>query len=95
MMNHGQPLSRQEIRRVARAIAAALEEHGLKSCLFGSAACSMYGFRVPNVSLAWSMHSCVPHLYCYTPIQDVDIVVLNLWSNWDVEDLKDLLCEGA
>jgi len=43
------PLRRQDIRKTSRATAAALAVSGLHSCLFGSAACSMYGMtRVPN-----------------------------------------------
>ncbi|KAG5735619.1 hypothetical protein E4T56_gene6942 [Termitomyces sp. T112] len=40
----------KDIRKAARAAVAALNEHGLDSCLFGSAACAIYGTenREPN-----------------------------------------------
>ncbi|KAG5653857.1 hypothetical protein H0H81_009936 [Sphagnurus paluster] len=43
-------LTAQEIRRVARTTIATLAGQGLESCLFGSAACAIYGMthRVPN-----------------------------------------------
>lgn len=44
------PLTRQDIRKTSRATIAALAVYGVDSCLFGSAACSMYGVRrIPNV----------------------------------------------
>lgn len=46
---HSRPLAVQDIRKAARATAAVLLVHGIACCLFGSAACSMYGMRrVPN-----------------------------------------------
>jgi len=46
---HSRTLTKQDIRKTSRATAAALAAHGLNSCLFGSAACSMYGLnRLPN-----------------------------------------------
>lgn len=40
----------EEIRKTARAAVSALEKNNLKACLFGSAACAIYGMenRVPN-----------------------------------------------
>ncbi|KII91364.1 hypothetical protein PLICRDRAFT_104445 [Plicaturopsis crispa FD-325 SS-3] len=39
----------REIRRAAKATTRALEDNGLRCCLFGSAACSVYGIsRTPN-----------------------------------------------
>jgi len=49
--NHprSRPLRTKDIRKTSRATAAALAMSGLRSCLFGSAACSMYGMiRVAN-----------------------------------------------
>ena len=45
------PLIAREIRKVARATVNALAVNGLRSCLFGSAACAIYGMRnrIPNV----------------------------------------------
>ena len=45
-------LTKEDIRKTARATALALAASNLDCCLFGSAACSMYGMsRVPNVSV--------------------------------------------
>lgn len=45
------PLTGREIRKAARAAVSALEENNLNCCLFGSAACAIYGMdREPNVS---------------------------------------------
>jgi len=43
-------LTMQDIRKTARRTAEALAVYNLKSCLFGSAACAMYGmdYRVPG-----------------------------------------------
>ncbi|KAG6889598.1 hypothetical protein C0995_016124 [Termitomyces sp. Mi166 len=43
-------LTGKDIRKAARAAVAALKEHGLDACLFGSAACAIYGTenREPN-----------------------------------------------
>ncbi|KAJ7598396.1 hypothetical protein C8J56DRAFT_165846 [Mycena floridula] len=42
-------LAAKEIRRAARAAIAALQLNNLECCLFGSAACSLYGTsRIPN-----------------------------------------------
>ncbi|RDB18619.1 hypothetical protein Hypma_014709 [Hypsizygus marmoreus] len=44
------PLTGKEIRKVARATITTLAEEGLDACLFGSAACAIYGMenREPN-----------------------------------------------
>jgi len=44
------PLTAREIRKAARAAITTLEGHNLRACLFGSAACAIYGMehRVPN-----------------------------------------------
>jgi hypothetical protein len=49
-----------EIRKTARAAVSALEKNNLKACLFGSAACAIYGMenRDPNVSNARQRISC-------------------------------------
>lgn len=46
------PLTLKEIRRVARVTVETLANCDLNCCLFGSAACAIYGManRVPNVS---------------------------------------------
>lgn len=48
---HSTPLTGKEVRRAARAAVAVLEANGLDCCLFGSAACAIYGMenREPNV----------------------------------------------
>ena len=52
MPSHGPPTVK-EIRKVARVTAAALSELGFTTCLFGSAAGSIYGMRrTPNASSA-------------------------------------------
>jgi hypothetical protein len=45
------PLTGREIRKAARAAVTVLEANGLSCCLFGSAACAIYGMenREPNV----------------------------------------------
>ncbi|KAF8219289.1 hypothetical protein L208DRAFT_767547 [Tricholoma matsutake] len=47
---HSTPLTGKEVRRAARAAVAVLEANGLDCCLFGSAACAIYGMenREPN-----------------------------------------------
>ncbi|KAF7984318.1 hypothetical protein HWV62_15305 [Athelia sp. TMB] len=46
---NSRPLGLPDIRKTSRATAAALLVHNIPCCLFGSAACSMYGMRrVPN-----------------------------------------------
>ncbi|KAJ8087720.1 hypothetical protein PM082_006557 [Marasmius tenuissimus] len=44
------PNDSREVRRAARATIAALAEYNIESCVFGSAACQIYGMsdRVPN-----------------------------------------------
>jgi len=44
------PLTAKEIRKAARATISALQMHDLRSCLFGSAACTLYGMknRIPE-----------------------------------------------
>jgi len=79
----------KEIEKVARVTTATLAEYGLECCLFGSTACAMYGAsRVPNVGLC--MRRTLLSIST-TTTQDVDVIVLNLWTSWDVEDVKQLL----
>src|ERR1700742_4142081 len=48
------PPTYKEVRKAARATIALLSANGFEACLFGSAACSLYGMqhRDPNVRLS-------------------------------------------
>ncbi|KAG6899649.1 hypothetical protein C0993_008329 [Termitomyces sp. T159_Od127] len=81
-------LTGQDIREVARAAVAALNEHSLRSCLFGSTACAIYGTqnREPNVSIIPPFT--LSQIAIMAMDQDVDIIVI---SNMDPEDIKELI----
>jgi hypothetical protein len=84
------PLTGREIRKAARAAVAVLEAYDLRCCLFGSAACAIYGMenRAPNVRI-WTREFSTVGAWCqYCSTQDVDIIVL---STTDREDVKELL----
>lgn len=52
-------LTKKDVRRVARRVVETLEQGGYTCCLYGSAACSVYGMgRVPAVSIVHSTHIC-------------------------------------
>ena len=84
-------LTRKEIRQVARRTIEKLEEGGYKCCVFGSAACSIWGMdRVPNVG----------HFYLtligtdlILTRQDVDIVVFG--QKHDAEEIKAYLEDAS
>lgn len=55
------PLSALEVRRAARAAVKVLRDSGYECCLFGSAACSIYGMssRDPNVCMLRPIVRCL------------------------------------
>lgn len=80
------PLTAKEIRKAARAAISALEQHNLRSCLFGSAACALYGManRIPNVNILFYPFITVVD----DSVQDADVIVL---TRMHTEDIKDIL----
>ncbi|KAG6874740.1 hypothetical protein C0992_006760 [Termitomyces sp. T32_za158] len=87
MYSYRPELNGGDIREAARATVAAFSKYGLKSCLFGSAACAIYGTlnREPNVRTLPPFS--LLQIVIMELNQDVDIVVLSELPV-DLEDIK-------
>ena len=89
------PVTLDEIYDVAEQAVDIFRSHDLHTCLFGSAACSLYGVnRTPNVSSGFphGVRDLLAELLgvLMRLMQDVDLVVLT--KNYDQEELKQPSC---
>ena len=92
------PVTVDEIYDVAEQAVDIFRSHDLHTCLFGSAACSLYGVdRTPNVSSGFphGVRDLLAELLrvLMRLMQDIGLVVLT--KNYDQEELKQLLVDGS